>query len=540
MGADSEVTHELERLGPYTLRRRIGAGGMAEGWLATREGAGGAEHRVFLKRIHQKHREDPDFIKYFLREAAIVCAMGASCPQIVTLIEADTEGRYLVFELIDGLDLKVLLELHPDGKLPVDLTVHIMTEVSKALAYAHARTSRGEPAGIIHRDLTPHNILISYEGAVKVADFGVAQVICEPTSGTSVVGKREYQSPEEAHSEPLDGRSDLFSLGVCGYQMLTGFPPFKGSPAQIQRAIAAGEYVPLQAAAPDAPTELAQIIDRLLSADADKRFQAARQLEFALYAAHRPDPSLYITLGHLVHRLKPHDTLVPAQPRDALTSPTANHDDAPTRREPPAGTPAPVEVSAERERSSSKTGAAKDTTGAPALLRARRRVLAYRAGGGLLAIGLATLLIMSRTRSTPHGGEAADDRPPSTALAEAAPIPPSSLPEPAAPKPLEPTQPTQSQGAVEHTLAEMPAPPTQPPTPAAGREHKSPPHGTLKVGTLPQAQVWIDGRLSGWSARPLRVAAGKHMVSIGSDGHEDSSTKREVTISPGQQCTVEF
>lgn len=527
-GADSiEVTREPERLGPYMLLERIGAGGMAEGYRAVKF-VGAVRQMVFLKRILSDHRADPDYVRWFQREAAIVASLRHV--NIVSLQEVDPAGRYLAFELINGLDLRHLLRAHPERRLPTDFCALILTGVLKALDHAHTRTSSGAPAGVIHRDLDPSNVLISYVGEVKVADFGVATVIRgdgEPL--TSVVGKPHYQAPEETRNEGgQDGRSDLFSLGVVAYQILSGERPYTGTRAEIARASAAGRRVPLRSLVPEAPTALVEIVDRLLSPDPADRFASALECEHAIYAAHAPDPKVERELGHLALRARPHETIETSRLR-SLAARAALVPSAETPSDPSSDTPAAdsgnVEVhSAVPDDPPTPTAraAALVEEGATGARRTRRRTrLVTALVAGLVAAGLGlTAVITGNQNARPSGAKAP----------LVSPAPTTAPPPPTAPTGSEPTAAAAAAAAVPFTPTEPP--PSDPAPPAAS--------GALRIGAVPQSQVWIDGRMVGWCPRTWRVQAGQHTVSIGRDDREEPSTRREVTVTPGHTTRVGF
>jgi serine/threonine protein kinase len=521
-----------ERIGPYKLLARIGEGGMGEGWLAVRVDL--PAQRVFLKLIHAKHRVDPehhaDYIRRFHREATIVASLRNQ--NIVLLLEADPEGRYLAFELIDGVDLDVLLRNHPDHRLPVDLAVYVMCEALKGLAHAHGRTSGGKPRGVVHRDLTPGNILISYAGEVKIADFGVAAVIRdEGEKQTSIVGKPAYQSPEEAQRLAVDGRSDIFALGVTAYRMLTGERPFRGSRLEIARAIAAGRFKPLCEAAPDVPPKLAEVIERMLSPEAADRPQTASEARDAIVATCAPPPLGDQALGLMVERAKPRRTL-----EMELTAAEPPTDELPTRRRNPTEPltlPSAVVVAEMSEVSSAAGGvevARNDHERSRASIappHLSRRWLALGIAGLAIA-GVSTTLLTQRPHTTDinaaQAAPATQIQPPPEATS-----PPASAGTVTQPSPLSP----------EPTL-ELPAEPTitrEQPTPPAAETTKP---GTLRVTAIPQAQVFVDGKPKGWTHWERALPPGRYTISIGYDDQERPETRKVVTIKAGKIRRVDY
>jgi serine/threonine-protein kinase len=210
--------------GKYLLHERIGAGGMAEVFHATYSPEGGFEKAVALKRVLPAFADDAEFITLFRLEAQL-CSRLAH-PNIVQVLDfgkfADT--YFLAMEFVDGLSLKRLLDRHPAG-LPVAAVLHVAHELLSALEYMHARTDdEGAPLELVHRDLNPPNILLSMQGEVKLADFGIARAATRVavTQLGRVRGKGGYLSPEQAAAEPLDARTDLFALGATLWECATG------------------------------------------------------------------------------------------------------------------------------------------------------------------------------------------------------------------------------------------------------------------------------------------------------------------------------
>jgi len=226
-------TQQLPRqFGKYVLIRKIAMGGMAEIFKAKTAGAEGFEKDVVIKRILPHFTEDADFVKMFIDEASITSKLQHA--NIVQIFDFDVcEGSYFIaMELIDGVDLKKVVDVGvKDGK-PVSVAqcVQIVMETAKGLHYAHAKEHKGQPLNIVHRDISPHNVMVSYNGEVKLMDFGIAKAAQRSTktmAGT-VKGKVAYMSPEQARGKNLDGRSDLFALGIMLWEMLTGKRLFLG------------------------------------------------------------------------------------------------------------------------------------------------------------------------------------------------------------------------------------------------------------------------------------------------------------------------
>jgi serine/threonine protein kinase len=303
------MSEVLEQYGPYTRVRRLGAGGMAETFLAVQRGGAGFEQRVCMKFILPAHRENPDFRRLFLREASIAASLRHS--NIVGVIDVNEEAAYLVLELVDGVDLRALINAAPNRRLSVEMATLIAIELCKALAYAHGRKRRGLPDGVVHRDVSASNVLISYAGEVKLTDFGVARAMrqdAEPLS-TTVKGKLCYMSPEQARGLVVDGRSDLFSLGVLFYELVSGQRPFDGATdADTLLRITAGQHRSLLELAPDVPAGVAEVVERMLYRDREQRFVSADACIDAL-APFAPKATMFRELGDFARATRPHQTL---------------------------------------------------------------------------------------------------------------------------------------------------------------------------------------------------------------------------------------
>lgn len=284
----------------YELIRRLGSGGMGEILLARQRGAAGSDRNVIIKMILPHLAQDPEFIGRFTDETRIAALL--SHGNIVTIFESGCwQGRFfMVMEYVDGPDLKELLSMagplrQSDGWIP--FCVHVLSETARALAYAHRkRDQEGRQLGIVHRDVSPSNILISSEGLVKLTDFGVAKA-ARRTSVTlpgKLHGKVNYMAPEQVRGMECDHRSDIFSLGVTGYEMLAGIRPFEGdSDIAVLEQIRSMKHVPLLQAAPSVPDALARIIARAMDADPAARWQSADEFLAALAAfAHESGMSM--------------------------------------------------------------------------------------------------------------------------------------------------------------------------------------------------------------------------------------------------------
>lgn len=258
---------------------------MAETFEAIRRGPEGFEQRVCLKLALPFLQENKEFVRLFQREARLAAKLRQS--NIVGIVDyGEVNGTaYMALELVDGCDLSTLLETQ--SRLDFDHVVLLAAELSKGLAHAHdvpAASGRDENStdvrGIVHRDLSPSNIMLSRHGEIMLTDFGVAKAMTGASRNQSgVKGKIPYMSPEQLRNQALDGRADLFSLGVVLYESLSGRRPFDGGndPATIMM-ILRGEQTPLHDLEHEAPATFCDIVEGLLQPDPDNRTPSAREL----------------------------------------------------------------------------------------------------------------------------------------------------------------------------------------------------------------------------------------------------------------------
>ncbi|MDF1561456.1 MAG: serine/threonine-protein kinase [Deltaproteobacteria bacterium] len=282
------------RLGGYELLRPLAEGGMAEVFVA-RSPVG---RRVALKRVRSDLASDPKFAELFLREARI--AIGLEHPNIAHVLDVgEAEGSYfLVMELVEGISLLALdrAAAARDQRLPVPVVAWIFERVARALHHAHERRdASGEPLGIVHRDVSPQNILLAEDGGVKLIDFGVARATNSATLTRPGVtrGKYLYFSPEQIRMRPLDGRSDLFGLGAVLYEALVGVRAFDGELVDVLGAISRGELVEPCVRDPGLPAPLGEICLQALRVKREARWQTGEALATALeHWLHREAPTV--------------------------------------------------------------------------------------------------------------------------------------------------------------------------------------------------------------------------------------------------------
>ena len=270
--------------GRYTLLRPIGRGGMAEVWKAKIHGAQNFQRLVVVKRILPHLSSDPEFVRMFTVEAMLSARLNH--PNIVQVFEfAEVAGeRYLAMEYVHGINLGDLQKRLKGVPVPVGMAAHLVREICLALGYAHALPDDdGKPLSLIHRDVSPSNVMIGYDGGVKLLDFGVAKALSstdELTRTGALKGKVAYMSPEAVDGElSLDGRTDIFAAGVVLYELLTGKRLFKGGDdLRTIALVRACKVEPPSTERPDIPPELDRIVLKSLARNRDQRYERAELL----------------------------------------------------------------------------------------------------------------------------------------------------------------------------------------------------------------------------------------------------------------------
>jgi len=276
------------RLGRYELLGRMATGGMAEIYLARETGPRLASRELVVKRLLPQIKNDPRLIDMFINEARL--CMRLRHPHICPIYEfGEQDGEYyLAMEWVHGVSLSTLnRRSRASGGIPLPFVVKILADVADALHAAHtAKDERGEPMHIVHRDVTPENVMLGFDGQVKLLDFGIAKAKTQldKTQHGVLKGKFAYMSPEQYRGEELDGRADVFSLGVCLYELLTGEALYaRESEYETVAAIVLDESTPsIRDVRPDLPEELDAIVQRALAKDRSERYETAEDLEHAL------------------------------------------------------------------------------------------------------------------------------------------------------------------------------------------------------------------------------------------------------------------
>jgi beta-lactam-binding protein with PASTA domain/predicted Ser/Thr protein kinase len=256
--------------GRYRVIRKLGAGGMADVYLAEDQELG---RRVAIKVLNERHAEDEQFVERFRREAK--SAAGLSHPNIVSIYDrGEAEGSYYIaMEYLDGRTLKELLVRN--GPPPIPIAIDYARQILAAIGFAHRN-------GIVHRDIKPHNVVVGRDGRLKVTDFGIARsgASHQMTEAGSIIGTAQYLSPEQARGTNVDATSDLYSMGVVLYELLTGEVPFSGD-AAVEIAMKHLSQVPRKPSElrPEVPHDLDLVVLRALAKDPADRYQSAEEMD---------------------------------------------------------------------------------------------------------------------------------------------------------------------------------------------------------------------------------------------------------------------
>jgi serine/threonine protein kinase len=286
--APTDGSESFESFGPYHILERLGVGGMATVHRAKKQGIEGFERVVALKRLLEHLSEDEAFIRSFVREARLASHLQHS--NIVQIYDLGRVGHiyFIAMEHIAGQDLRMLLRqcAYATGPMPVPLAINLVMQLCDALDYAHNLCDEsGEPFGIVHRDISPANVLLATDGTAKIIDFGIAKAtsskLLSQTGG--IKGKFSYMPPEALTGEPLDARSDLFSLGVLAHELLTARPLFSGgSEFETMRRVQSEEVDPPSVHNPHCPRDVDEIVMHALAKTRDQRWQSASAMRAAL------------------------------------------------------------------------------------------------------------------------------------------------------------------------------------------------------------------------------------------------------------------
>lgn len=544
----------MERFGRYQLVRRVGAGGMAEVFEARLEAGDGFEKTLALKRILPHLTTDSDLISMFRDEVRLMVRL--SHPNIVQTFDFGRIGEsyFLAMEFVEGRDLRSILarSVQRGAKIPLPFALHVAAEVLKGLEYAHDRTDpQGRPMGLVHRDATPSNILVSYEGAVKIVDFGIAKTLDSRESQTKlgyVKGKASYLAPEQlASGGPIDARVDIFTIGVVLWEMLVGRKLFAAD--NELGAIHAILQTPIDAPSkvdPAIPPDIDAAVLKALERDPGHRFQSAGEMaeELALLYRRHGGRAAATHHGRWVKRLFPEKTTVDSEKGAALPDEPLRDDSQPTMAipglSPPSGwnsqLPAALEFSHDSTRlsqsSPSRTAEPSQQPEAlPAPLgepegprgAAAKRPVVF--AGVLLSLALGVGFAL-RTDFTDQ--PESDVQPsPTVSAVSVAPFVIASVPSVAPASPIAVTTPSPAPRSKQRPSATL-TPRTMPVVASAAV-------GTLNLNSTPWGDIFIDGKPLGRQtpAFGLRLPAGEHEIRI-VNPIQKSEARLKVHVESGQ------
>ncbi len=559
--------------GPYRLVRRLGVGGMAETFEAIRQGPSGFAQRVCLKLVLPFFRDDEEFVRLFEREARLAAKLRHS--NIVGVIDfGEIGGRaYMALELVDGVDLQVLLDAQSGKRLSPEQVALLGHDLAAALEHAHHPPRESDFDGsrvsaIVHRDISPSNVLISRHGEILLTDFGVAKAVTGSSRKQSAIkGKIPYMSPEQLRAESIDGRADLFGVGVVLFEALAGQRPFEGAhdPATIMQ-ILQGDHPPLCSLAPGAPPGLCEVIECLIEPDRDARPESAAAL-IDLLDPFVPTPRIRRQLGAMVAELRPErEAPISGYPAEGWgDEATELRDDAEEaeRKKRTSGIVGAGESQSHIDAQEALVGPhAESSPEKPGSTRRSRGLLIGASLAVLLMLGGGTAWWSSRSaeskssQTAPVENEllaAADEQEltkPSSAQrtaenpaaaektavgTDADPEREQELKSGADPQGLANENPANANAADDESAKrEATAPPTAP----QKRSGAVVPPADLSVFVFPWGNVWINGKSRG--SAPLKAASlkpGRYRISV---GQGSPSKSQSVRLRPGESKTLHF
>jgi eukaryotic-like serine/threonine-protein kinase len=481
------------KLGKYRLLHSLATGGMGEVFLARHEGPAGFSKLVVVKRLLPYLASDPVFVKLFLAEAKLAAQL--SHPNVVQIYELGEESGswFIAMEHVHGKSLRTVInqQLATVRSFPPVLAARIAWQALQGLEHAHrSKDEGGRPLEIVHRDVTPENLMLSYDGAVKLVDFGIAKATSAGTThARTPKGKYSYMSPEQIGGGALDPRTDVYGLGVTLYELLSGVRPFiADNPLTLAKLISEAPPPPLVEQQPGLPEALGAIVMRAIDKDPARRFQSASEMALALerFIDESGERAGAEELSGLMRSLFDAEPLEP----EGLLQSTAGLIRAPE----------PI-----------RSGAAELPTAPisnqPAIPKRPRRRLVV-AAAGVLAAALVTTAIASKAFE-----EAPRETPPALAAVAALPS------EPAPPEPA-PTEPP-------------------PPEPAQQPTHlKRTRTGHVTVRAHPWAEVFLSGKSLGTTPlAPIRVPAGRQVFVL-KNGKLGVERKVSVLVPVGGQVLI--
>ncbi|MEO6774890.1 MAG: serine/threonine-protein kinase [Kofleriaceae bacterium] len=538
--------------GKYRLDHRLGGGGMAEVFLGSMLGAEGFSRKVAIKRVLPGFSDNPSFGQMFVAEAQISAQL--QHPNIVSVLDfdRDSESRlFLVMELVEGRDLDALVS---SGLLPIPLVIFVISEVLRGLGHAHdLPISTSTLRGIVHRDVSPHNVLLSWDGAVKVSDFGIAKAreASAATASMMIKGKPAYMSPEQANGEQLDGRSDLFAVGIMLWEMLVGRRLFVGEDTRTTLAAVLFGQVPRpRSLRSEIPKDLERVVMKLLERDLPARYATAEDAIRDLLECHdSPKAGRELLMKTLAERFPENAPVRGSALRSrggaaAQTPVHPGHTPSHVSLSPHAGTMMDGQAGFTPATAMPSLGSGRSaptaTITSSTLARKRGAKTAILVAAGLLSAVLAFIVVMVVTKK--HAGSGASlDAGASAALisgsgsgsgsgAAIAVIHPTAIdagmPDAASLVAIPPDAGVVEVAAHDHQKGASSIPTSH----SAAGEKKA--QGAIHITAMPTLTVTVDKTTYGDTPRTVRLAPGKHKVHLTNESGYDETFM--VTIDPGK------
>ncbi len=542
----------MQTLGRYQLIKKLATGGMAEVFLATAQGPGGFSKNLVVKKILPHHADNPAFVQMFLSEAKLAAQLDH--PNIVQVFDFGQAGRdyFLAMEFVDGMNLRSLNRMHrmQSGPIPFALCARIISQACEGLSYAHAfkDPKTGKPVNLVHRDISPDNLIISKHGAVKVLDFGIAKAETQvhKTATGMLKGKMAYMPPEQLQREPLDQRVDVYALGVVLFELLAGSLPFDAtSEVSIIQAVMKPEPMPpLSQLVGGVPQGLEHIVAKALAKQREYRYPDCKSFQHDLesFIQSSGEKCLPSDLAALVERAEqghreetsretpaydggdggPVDSTAIAATGDRPITGVSNTQLRPVSADAPAPPPA--------QRTSAGGGAPKG-----AIFAALALVLAAAGLSGYVLLGPRVMDAKPDTKPliVPPPPQANTDKVPVAAVEDAGAAPAPQVAAAAA----EPDAGAET-AAVDPTPTPQ-APPQQHPPQQGGKHPKQPPpvkgKGDVDVRIRPYAMLYVDGEKIGQTPldEPLSLPAGKHAFRMVNEKYEKDVTV-DFVVKPGK------
>jgi len=297
-----------DKINAFTLVRQLGAGGMGETWEAVRVVGSEFEQRVAIKVCDPDALSSKEGMDLFRREASLAASLRH--PNIAAVLDVDEDLGCIICELVEGADLRAVLRASPNGTLSYSVVVLIMSQLARGLSHAHRRVLHGKLSPVVHRDMSPGNVVLDYDGNLKIVDFGIAKAIASADISETIKGKLSYMAPEQAMGTRVDGRVDQYACGVMAYEAIVGLRPNDGThDGETLANILSGKHMPVMQRGCELPEGLGEVIERMLSVAPDQRFPNMDGVIDAL-EPYAPPMTAHRELAELVLKARPAQTIV--------------------------------------------------------------------------------------------------------------------------------------------------------------------------------------------------------------------------------------